>query len=196
VARTWLSVTVELVEGAGYRFWPRPGRVVAAARTHTFAQLATAIDVSFGRWDLSHLWQFELPGHVYVAPEDPEWQSDGGGGSKVLAGNSRLSRLAVGDELVYQFDPGDAWLHICRVADGRIDPLEELGDAPAEPTAYDGWGILPDQYLRRFREDDGETPVPADARNRDLPPLRPWWGPDAGAVPDAPATDAAVTDAP
>ena len=29
VARTWLSLTVELVEGAGFRFWPRPGRVFA-----------------------------------------------------------------------------------------------------------------------------------------------------------------------
>ena len=182
VARTWLSVTVELVEGAGYRFWPRPGRVFAAARTHSFAQLATAIDVSFGRWDLGQLWQFELAGHVYVAPEDPEWQS--AESDKILDGNSRPSRLAVGDEFVYQFDPNDSWLHICRVAEGRIDPLEEIGEAPPEPTAYDGWGILPDQYLRRFADDDGETPMPVDQRNRDLPPLRPWWGPNAAPVPD------------
>ncbi len=182
MARTWLSVTVELVEGAGYRFWPRPGRVFAAARTHSFAQLATAIDVSFGRWDLGQLWQFELAGHVYVAPEDPEWQS--AESDKILDGNSRLSRLAVGDEFVYQFDPNDSWLHICRVAEGRIDPLEEIGEAPPEPTAYDGWGILPDQYLRRFADDDGETPMPVDQRNRDLPPLRPWWGPNAAPVPD------------
>ena len=47
---------------------------------------------------------------------------------------------------------------------------------PDEPTAYDGWGILPDQYLRRFADDDGETPEPRDQRNRDLPPFRPWWG--------------------
>jgi len=182
VARTWLSVTVELVEGAGYRFWPRPGRVFAAARTHSFAQLATAIDVSFGRWDLGQLWQFELAGHVYVAPEDPEWQS--AESDKILDGNSRLSRLTVGDEFVYQFDPNDSWLHICRVAEARIDPLEEIGEAPPEPTAYDGWGILPDQYLRRFADDDGETPMPVDQRNRDLPPLRPWWGPNAAPVPD------------
>ncbi len=101
MAKTWLSVTVELVEGGGYRFWPRPGRVFAAARKHTFAELATAIDVSFGRWDLSHLWQFELEGHVYVAPEDPEWGS--GENDKVLPETSRLSRLAVGDVFVYQF---------------------------------------------------------------------------------------------
>ena len=183
-------MTVELVEGAGYRFWPRPGRVFAAARTHSFAQLATAIDVSFGRWDLGQLWQFELAGHVYVAPEDPEWQS--AESDKILDGNSRLSRLAVGDEFVYQFDPNDSWLHICRVAEGRIDPLEEIGEAPPEPTAYDGWGILPDQYLRRFADDDGETPMPVDQRNRDLPPLRPWWGPNAAPVPDLDAAFSGV----
>jgi hypothetical protein len=183
VARTWLSVTVELVEGGGYRYWPRPGRVFAAGRKHTFAELATAIDVSFGRWDLSHQWQFELQGHIYVAPTDPEWESDES--DRILPETSRLSRLTVGDVFVYQFDAGDPWLHICRVGETRIDPLEELGEHPPEPTAYDGWGILPDQYLRRFAEDDGETPMPVDQRNRDLPPLRPWWGPDAGAVADA-----------
>jgi hypothetical protein len=187
MARTWLSLTVELVEGAGYRFWPRPARVFAAGRKHTFGQLATAIDVSFGRWDRSHLWQFELAGHVYVAPDDPEW--DSAGGSQLLSAQTRLSRLAIGDVFVYQFDPADAWLHLCRVAESRIDPLEELGESPDEPMPYDGWGILPDQYLRRFAEDDGETPVPRDLRNRDLPPLRPWWGPQAAdvapAAPDA-----------
>lgn len=183
VARTWLSVTVELVEGGGYRYWPRPGRVFAAGRKHTFAELATAIDVSFGRWDLSHQWQFELQGNVYVAPTDPDWAS--GESDKLLPETSRLSRLAVGDVFVYQFDAGDSWLHLCRVGETRIDPLEELGQHPPEPTAYDGWGILPDQYLRRFADDDGETPMPADQRNRDLPPLRPWWGPDAGPVADA-----------
>ena len=156
MARTWLSLTVELVEGAGFRFWPRPGRVFAVGRRHTFEQLATAIDVSFGRWDLSHLWQFELPGHVFVAPEHPDWES--GESDTVLPSTSRLSRLVAGDEFVYEFDLGDSGLHICRVAEARIDPAEALGDVPEEPTAYDGWGILPDQYLRRFAEDDGEAP--------------------------------------
>jgi hypothetical protein len=180
-SRTWLSLTVELVEGGGYRFWPRPGRIFAAARTHTFAQLATAIDVSFGRWDISHLWQFELAGQLFVAPEDPDWQS--GESETLLDADTKLTRLVGGDEFVYQFDPGDSWLHVCRVARTRIDPLEALGDAPPEPTPYYGWGILPDQYLRRFAEDDGETPGPVDQRNRDLPPFRPWWGPDAGVAP-------------
>lgn len=50
MARTWLSIRVELVEGHGERFWPRPGPVFAAARSHTFAQLAHAIDHAFARF--------------------------------------------------------------------------------------------------------------------------------------------------
>jgi hypothetical protein len=32
VARTWLSIPVELIDGRGRRLWPRPGLVFAAAR--------------------------------------------------------------------------------------------------------------------------------------------------------------------
>ena len=55
MARTWLSIRVDLVEGHGEEFWPRPGRIFAAARSHTFKQLADAIDDAFARWDRSHL---------------------------------------------------------------------------------------------------------------------------------------------
>src|SRR5215831_16757448 len=55
---TWFSIRVDLVAGHGELYWPRPGRIFAAAPTHTFAQLATAIDDAFARWDRSHLHQF------------------------------------------------------------------------------------------------------------------------------------------
>ena len=51
MARTWLSIRVDLIEGHGQHLWPRPGRILAAARSHTFAQLANAIDDAFARWD-------------------------------------------------------------------------------------------------------------------------------------------------
>ena len=35
VARTWLSIRFELVSGRGEEFWPRPGRMVAGAGSHT-----------------------------------------------------------------------------------------------------------------------------------------------------------------
>jgi len=54
--------SVDLVDGGGRTLWPRPGRVFAAARSHSFAQLATAIDDAFARWDRAHLHMFDLGG--------------------------------------------------------------------------------------------------------------------------------------
>src|SRR6267154_1284906 len=71
-AATWLSIRVELVEGRGQRYWPRPGRLFAAATNHSFAQLATAIDDAFARWDRSHLHEFELADGTRIGKPDPE----------------------------------------------------------------------------------------------------------------------------
>src|SRR5215212_11714300 len=60
VSRTWLSIRVDLVSGRGHDYWPRPGRMFAAARSHTFAHFATAIDDAFARWDRAHLHLFNL----------------------------------------------------------------------------------------------------------------------------------------
>ncbi len=38
-----------------------PGRDLLVSSAHTFAELATAIDRAFARWDLSHLHEFHLP---------------------------------------------------------------------------------------------------------------------------------------
>ncbi len=48
MARTWLSIRVDLVEGHGEEYWPRPGRVFAAARSNSFRQLADAINAVAG----------------------------------------------------------------------------------------------------------------------------------------------------
>ena len=37
-----------------------PRSIFAAAADHSFAELATAIDDAFARWDRSHLHEFEL----------------------------------------------------------------------------------------------------------------------------------------
>lgn len=78
MARTWLSITVELIEGRGRHLWPRPARVFVAARSHTFAQLAEAINAPFARWDRAHLHEFHIPdpaestgGYERVAIPDP-----------------------------------------------------------------------------------------------------------------------------
>jgi hypothetical protein len=50
---------------------------------------------------------------------------------------------------------------------------------PDTPLPYWGWGDIPDQYRRRWDDDDGESPQPRNAGLADLPPLRPHWGPAA-----------------
>jgi hypothetical protein len=61
VARTSASIRVDLIEGHGEQYWPRPGRIFAAARSHTFQQLAGAIDDALARWDRSHPQQSPSP---------------------------------------------------------------------------------------------------------------------------------------
>lgn len=50
MARTWLSVTVELLGGRGEELWLWPGRVFAVGPSHTFLDLADSINNAFARW--------------------------------------------------------------------------------------------------------------------------------------------------
>ncbi len=168
----WISIQVELVEGRGKRCWPRPGRIFAAATLHSFAQLATAIDEAFARWDRSHLHEFTLGDGTRVAAVDPDVDD-----SMVDEQNQSLARLNPGEQFVYVFDFGDDWAHLCTVGDSPIDPLETVGLVPDKPLAYFGWGAIPDQYGREWSADDGDTPLPPDLGLGDLPALRPDWGP-------------------
>ena len=59
MTRTWLSIRVDLVEGRGERLWPRPGRTFAAARSHTFAALATAIDDALSARSTAYAFEHE-----------------------------------------------------------------------------------------------------------------------------------------
>lgn len=174
MTRTWLSIWVDLVEGRGEHFWPRPGRIFAAARTHTFAQLARAIDDAFARWDRAHLHDFNLADGTRLTTPHQDWEEEG---PAVDDRTTRLSRLELGEQFVYVFDFGDDWTHLCTVGPERVDPLETLGIVPSGPLPYFGWGDIPDQYRRRWDGDDGESPVPEDPELSDLPPLRPRWGP-------------------
>jgi hypothetical protein len=174
VARNWLSIRVELVDGRGEVFWPRPGRVFAAAPTHTLADLGAAIDDAFARWDRSHLHQFWLPDGQRAATTE-DWEDDCDEDEVVLDDTLvRLARLQLGDRFAYEFDLGDSWCHLCVVDEQGIDPLERLGIVPKRPLPYWGWGTLPDQYGRRWADDDGSGPPPVQPKSTDLPPLGPW----------------------
>ena len=60
MARTWLQMKIELLRGCGHDCDPPPRRLFIVGPSHTFEQLAHAINAGFARWDLSHLHQFEL----------------------------------------------------------------------------------------------------------------------------------------
>jgi hypothetical protein len=94
MAKTWWSITVELVEGRADRFWPRPGRVLAAAPSHTFADLADAIDTAFARWDRAHLNEFRLADDIRIGMPDADW-----GEEDILdVRTTKLSALSPGDK--------------------------------------------------------------------------------------------------
>ena len=174
MARTWLSIRVDLVDGGRLTPWPRPGRTFAAARSHSFAHLATAIDDAFARWDRAHLHTFDLgeSGGLLI---DRYWD-DPPTGSRVDDA-VKLNTLTGGQQFVYVFDLGDNWAHMCTVGTERIDPLGTLGMTPDRPMPYWGWGSIPDQYGRRWDGDDGEPTPPPDPNLTDLPALQPGWGP-------------------
>jgi hypothetical protein len=173
VARTWFSIRVDLVSGCGANYWPRPGRIFAAARSHRFSQLADAIDTAFARWDRAHLYQFVFAdGRRIGQPEFDEFDDE----IFIDGAITALSTLTLGEQFVYEFDFGDSWMHLCTVGQARIDPATELGINPTNPLPYWGWGIIPDQYGRRWAGDDGERDEPPNPGTSDLPPLQPGWG--------------------
>lgn len=149
----WLSIRVELVEGRGEDFWPRPGRDLAASPGHTFAQLAAAIDDAFARWDRSHLHEFRLSDGVRIGIPDPDFSDD-----VIDDRRAKLSRLRPGEQFLYLFDFGDDWTHLCTVAQRKVDAVEVLCILPKVPLPHFGWGTIPDQYGRRWDADDGESP--------------------------------------
>ena len=146
----------------------------AAATTHSFGQLAAAVDEAFARWDRSHLHEFELADGTRIGMIDEDADED------VLdETRETLARLQASQQFIYAFDFGDDWVHLCTVVNASLDPLDTLGLIPKAPLPFFGWGSIPDQYGRRWADDDSEATVPKDPGLTDLPPLRPGWGPDS-----------------
>jgi hypothetical protein len=186
MARTWLAVRVELLGGRGDELWPPPGRVLAVGPAHTFADLAAAIDVAFARWDRAHLCEFRLAdGRTVTDAESAREQAGSPFGPVAtplhLDGAKPARTLGLGEEFCYVFDFGDDWTHRCVVEGTKIDPLEVLGVVPRQPLAYWGWGEMPDQYGRRWDDDNAEEPLPTRP-DRPHPMLAGIW-PGAGPTP-------------
>lgn len=154
MTRTWLSVSVELLGGRGEELWPWPGRVLAVGPSHTFADLADAINIAFARWDPSHLSLFTLADTRMVTDPQTADELAGSTAGPIRATldirSAKVARtVKPGDEFQYTFDLGDNWTHRCVVDEQKIDPAQTLGVLPVVPLPYWGWGAIPDQYGRR-----------------------------------------------
>lgn len=165
MARTWLSVTVELLGGRGEQLWPWPGRVFALGPSHTFVDFACAVNDAFARWDRSHLSMFTLAVGRVVTDAATGAEMAGSIGGPVLEVvdivSAKVARLlGPGAEFVFTFNLGDDWIHRCVVGRDKIDPVEVLGIRPPNPLPYWGWGAIPDQYGRRWADDGGQSRVP------------------------------------
>ena len=180
---TWLNIRVELVAGGGGEpLWPRPGRVLLVGPSMTFRDLARAIDTAFGRWDASPLHRFVLADGTWLTPHELHEPHDAADTSGAPDGSddaaTELSRLADGEQFLYEFDLSERWQHLCTVAQMPIDPAAEADAGPQHPRVTAGWGTIPDQHGRYWEHDprDGSLfPEAPDPPLSDLPQLDPWW---------------------
>jgi hypothetical protein len=175
VALTWLPIRVDLIEGHGEQYWPRPGRIFVAACSHTFQQLADAIDDAFARWDRSHLQEFTLADSRRLCDPDPDREIEG-----EVTGDYRrvkLSPLHPGAQFACVFDLGDDRARLCTVGARRIDPVEVPGILPGTPLPYWGWATFPTSTGAAATTTTASHLRPGNPGLADLPPLRPHWGP-------------------
>lgn len=193
MAKTWLSIKVELLGGRGEELWPFPGRIFAVGPSHTFADLADAINMAFARWDHNHLNEFTFAnGTVVMDPRSALDTLEAGAGPIMRPLNIHSTKVLktaqLGEEFQFVFDLGDYWVHRCTVETEKIDPVTTVGIRPKTPTPYWGWGQIPDQYGRRWSSDDRESAVPRKPNAPDAMLSHAW--------PDFPVlTDAALEKA-
>lgn len=147
---------VLLAARAGEELVGTPGRDLLVCDTHTFADLAAAIDRAFARWDLSHLHEFRIADGRRIGLIDPDDVDDDAADLDEQKVTVRQAGLREGDTFDYVFDFGDSWEHRCTVLRCKVDPMMEFGAASSEIVPVFGWGTIPDQYGRTTPEDDGE----------------------------------------
>ncbi|MGH9183756.1 MAG: IS1096 element passenger TnpR family protein [Acidimicrobiales bacterium] len=159
----WLLVQVTLRTGRGEAFDPPPERVIVASVHHTFAELAMAIDLAFGRRQLDCLRQFTCEDGTRVG----DVVADLWGETPREHRRTRLERLGPGERFDYLFDFSDCWVHECLVVD-RVDPMEVLGTRPGRPVIHHAVGASPPQlrtsapapWVSPPFESRGRWPVP------------------------------------
>lgn len=167
MALRWQVLRVELVMGRGEYYDPPPGRTLLIPPRTTFEELAEAIDLAFARWDRAHLCRFTLGDGTVVSDDETIRNVQSGYRGQVGAVLPLTAilgrRLKVGQRLTYVFDFGDDWTHLITV-EPTVDPVEAYGVHPDGIVPIWGWGAIPDQYGRRWRDDDGDPDAQPPAR--------------------------------
>ena len=130
-----------------------PGRDLLVSDTHTFADLAGAIDRAFARWDLAHLHEFRFDDGRTIGVVDFEEPDDDVADLDETRVTVQQAGLRRGDRFEYVFDFGDSWEHRCTVLRCKVDPMKESGAASSEIVPVFGWGTIPDQYGRTTPEE-------------------------------------------
>lgn len=138
MGQEWVQVRVELRSGWGVDLAPAPGRVLAIPPDTRFHELAIAIDVAFGRWEL---------------PVDQRFRRSSG---ELIDGMARVTRVLgqQGSSVSYELGSGrTAWLHEC-ICEGAVQG--DLISRPEVPIVLLGWGSIPDP---NFLETDPRLPA-------------------------------------
>lgn len=167
MARTWLTIRVELLSGIYAECDAAPGRVFLVGPRHTFEQLARAINVGFARWDFSHLYDFELAdGNIVGFPDEDFGEED------VLdhAATKVFDRIKPDQRFGYRFDFGDEWIHECTVQTEKVDPVEAYGAVRVDPVPIFGWVFV------AFGHRHPRAGVPQRLRASASPAARPLSG--------------------
>ncbi|MFJ6199588.1 hypothetical protein [Micromonospora sp. NPDC092111] len=115
---------------------PRPGRVFAASRSHSFAQFADAIGPGVCPLDPAHMHRFTLADQTQITPLDL-WDGGAHEGS-IDSDRARLGRLGGGAQFACLFDFAPvrtiapaAFASTCvRVAGQSISPPAAPGGRP------------------------------------------------------------------
>lgn len=153
-ARRWMIVRVVLRGQNGEELSEPPGRDLLVSSAHTFAEIATAIDRAFARWDIAHLHEFQLADGKRVVGADDEGFEEG----DLDETAETLDSVGIkrGGSFNYIFDLGQGWVHHCTVQRDEVDPVKETGLVPRAVVPIFGWGAIPDQY-GRIQPDSDES---------------------------------------
>ena len=146
--QSWMILRVLLAARGGEEVVGTPGRDLLVSDTHTFADLATAIDRAFARWDLAHLHVFRFDDGRRIGMVDLEEPDDDDADLDETKVTVQQAGLRQGDRFEYVFDFGDSWEHCCTVLRCKVDPMKESGAASSDIVPIFGWGTIPDQYDR------------------------------------------------